>query len=113
MPLFSEAVAAIQNSVLQEHRLHVQPDTNVSLLLDELRRASVTIGPVDHRVVVCSQKFTLFIRAFAPYFDVLSTCMKLHPEWVSWFWGALRLVIKVRGLPQLTVNYTNTKADEQ
>ncbi|USP76792.1 hypothetical protein yc1106_04066 [Curvularia clavata] len=95
VPLFGEALAAIQNSILQEHRLHFQPDAQVSLLLDELRRGSVGVGSVDQRVVVCSRKLALFIRAFAPYFDVLSTCIKVHPEWVSWFWGALRLVIKM------------------
>lgn len=98
MPLFGEALAAVQDSILQEHRLHFQPDAKVLLLLDELRRGSVGIGSVDQRVVVCSRKFTLFIRTFAPYFDVLSTCIEVHPEWVSCFWGALRLVIKVRVL---------------
>ena len=111
--MFGEAIAAIQNNVLQEHRLHFQPDAQVSLLLDELRRGSVGIGSVDQRVVVCSRKLILFIRAFAPYFDVVSTCIKLNPEWVSWFWGALRLVIKVRVLSHLAANYTNTEADEQ
>ncbi|KAJ5031741.1 hypothetical protein PSV08DRAFT_399634 [Bipolaris maydis] len=93
-PLFDEAVAAIQSAVLQEHRLHFQSDANASLLLDELCRVSVNNGSVDQRVVACSRKLTLFIRTLAPYFDLLSTCIKLQPEWISWFWGALRLVIK-------------------
>jgi hypothetical protein len=50
---------------------------------------------VDRRIVACSQKFSLFIRTFTPYFDVLSTCVKVQPEWIGWFWGTVRLVFKV------------------
>lgn len=63
--------------------------------MDELRRVSVGNGAADPTVVACSRKLVLFIRAFAPYFDVLSTCITLRPEWVHWFWGAVRLVVKV------------------
>ncbi|EOA92353.1 uncharacterized protein SETTUDRAFT_170945 [Exserohilum turcica Et28A] len=94
-PLFDDAVAAIRNSIMREHSSYFQSNATAASLMDELRRVSVGNGAADPTVVACSRKLVLFIRAFAPYFDVLSTCITLRPEWVHWFWGAVRLVVKI------------------
>ncbi|KAF1839228.1 hypothetical protein BDW02DRAFT_231629 [Decorospora gaudefroyi] len=94
-PLFDEAIQAIQNTVLEGHRLQFRHDADTSLLLDELRQVSACNGSGDRRIVACSRKFTLFVRAFAPYFDIVSLCVDLRPEWIGWFWGLVRLVFKV------------------
>ncbi|KAF1940879.1 hypothetical protein EJ02DRAFT_405735 [Clathrospora elynae] len=94
-PLFDETIEAIQTTILEEHRQQFHHDASVSLLLDELLLVSAGSGSGDHRLIACSRKFSMFIRSFAPYFDVLSTCVTLKPEWVGWFWGTVRLVFKV------------------
>ncbi|KAH7359977.1 hypothetical protein BKA66DRAFT_426346 [Pyrenochaeta sp. MPI-SDFR-AT-0127] len=92
-PLFDEAIDAIQASVLDEHRQHFHHQANASLLLNELH--SVTSNSIkDPKLVLCSRKFAFFVRTFAPYFDVLNICVQVRPEWVGWFWGIVRLVLK-------------------
>ena len=52
-------------------------------------------GSTDLRRLVSTRTFTLFIRTFAPYFDVLSTCIELKPAWAGHLWGIVRLVFEV------------------
>ncbi|CAE7193427.1 hypothetical protein HRS9139_08925 [Pyrenophora teres f. teres] len=94
-PLFDEATVAIHDTILQEHRHHFHQNATASLLLDELHRLSASNISGDRSIVLSSRKFALFIRAFAPYFDVLSTCVILRSEWVGGFWGVIRLVFKI------------------
>ncbi|KAL1797449.1 hypothetical protein ACET3X_004055 [Alternaria dauci] len=94
-PLFDEAIQATHNTILLEHRQHFDHDVSASLLLNELHRLSAGNGSADRRIVVSSQKFTLFIQTCAPYFDVLGTCVRLQPAWAGYFWGTVRLVFKM------------------
>ncbi|KAI4700057.1 hypothetical protein J4E81_004093 [Alternaria sp. BMP 2799] len=96
-PFFDDAIEAIHNTILQEHRQHFDHHISSTFLLEELRRTSAGNGSADRRLVVCSRKFTLFIRTFAPYFDVLGTCVELQPEWAGCFWATVRVVFKMSG----------------
>ncbi|KAF2848970.1 hypothetical protein T440DRAFT_427681 [Plenodomus tracheiphilus IPT5] len=91
--LFDEATEAIQATVLELHRGDFLHNASAPLLLNELQ-ASHT-NSLDHRLVVCSRKFALLVRNFAPYFDILTLCVQLRSEWPSWFWGSVRLIFKV------------------
>ncbi|KAF1849900.1 uncharacterized protein K460DRAFT_326227 [Cucurbitaria berberidis CBS 394.84] len=90
---FVEAIEAIHATVLEEHQRDFH-HSNSSLFLDELRSFSTSKGNDDQRLAECFRKFGLFHRIFAPYFDVLSICVEIQPEWPSWFWGTVFLVFK-------------------
>lgn len=51
--------------------------------------------------MACQKRIALFSRTFAPYFDLLSICAQVRPDWRGWFWGTVRLVFKVRLNPLL------------
>lgn len=94
-PLFDESIAAIQHTILDEH-LHVFRHVDASSLLDELRNNIARNITRDRRIAAPSRKLALFVQAFAPYFDVLSICTKVRPEWPGCFWGLVRLLYQVR-----------------
>ncbi|OAL48734.1 hypothetical protein IQ07DRAFT_513277 [Pyrenochaeta sp. DS3sAY3a] len=95
-PRIDEAIEAIHASVLDEHRREFNHQTHASLLLNELRALSAGNGTAAGlRLVPCCQKLAIFVRNFAPYFDILSTCTQIRPEWIGWFWGTVRLVFKI------------------
>ena len=48
----------------------------------------------------------MFDHVFAPYFDILGTCVQVHPEWIGFFWGTVRLVFKVSALQSALINRT-------
>ncbi|CAO2658715.1 Nn.00g064380.m01.CDS01 [Neocucurbitaria sp. VM-36] len=91
---FDEAIEAVQATVLEEHRRDFHSHTNASLFLDELRTTSASNGASNRGLAECCRKFGLFSRVFAPYFDILSVCVHIRPEWVGSFWGIVRLVFK-------------------
>jgi len=93
--LFDEAIQATHNTILPEHCQNFHHDVSASLLLNDLHRMSTGNGSTDLRRLVSTRKFTLFIRTFAPYFDVLSTCIELKPAWAGHLWGIVRLVFEV------------------
>ncbi|RMZ66153.1 hypothetical protein GMOD_00005227 [Pyrenophora seminiperda CCB06] len=94
-PLLDAATNAIQHTIFQEHRHHFHQHASASLLLDELHRLSSGNASGNRSTVVSGRKFALFIRAFAPYFDVLGTCVKLRSEWIGGFWGLIHLIFKI------------------
>lgn len=93
--LFDEATAAIQTTVLEAQRRVFLRNASASLLLGELQASSTSTSNLDRRLAACSQKLTLFVRNFAPYFDILALCVQVRSTWASWLWGTIRLIFKI------------------
>ncbi|KAH7389505.1 hypothetical protein DE146DRAFT_165928 [Phaeosphaeria sp. MPI-PUGE-AT-0046c] len=93
-PLFDESIEAIEHTLLDVHR-EAFDHVNVSSLLDDLRGISNQSSTDDRIAIACSRKFTLFVRTFSPYFDILSICTKIRPEWIGCFWALIRLLFQV------------------
>jgi hypothetical protein len=48
------------------------------------------------RLLVCCNKINNFSESFAPYFDIINVFVQAKPEWLSVFWGSIRLIFQVR-----------------
>ena len=94
-PLFDESIEAIEHNLLDVHR-EAFHHVNAFSLLDDLRGIAKQSGTDDRVVIACSRKFTLFVRTYAPYFDILSVCTEVKPEWIGCFWALVRLLFQVR-----------------
>jgi hypothetical protein len=44
------------------------------------------------RLLVCCNKINNFSESFAPYFDIINVFIQAKPEWLSVFWGSIRLI---------------------
>jgi hypothetical protein len=93
-PFFDVSVEAIHHTLLEDHRRALD-HVDASSLLDMLRGTAARTGPSDRTLVSSSRKFALFVRAFSPYFDVLSICTRVKAEWPGHFWALVRLVFQV------------------
>lgn len=80
-----------------EHRRIFRYDADPPILLSEFRSVGMGSDPCDS-THLASRKFALFVRAFAPYFNVLGICVNVRAEWHGCFWGLVHLVFHVRSL---------------
>jgi hypothetical protein len=63
---------------------------------DESYEACVRQTEETSRLLVCCNKINDFSESFAPYFDMINVFIQAKPEWLSVFWGSIRLIFQVR-----------------
>lgn len=65
-------------------------------MVEDMRAICASNQKEQHKLLSCSKKIALFAHAFAPYFDIVGTMFHVRPDWLGWFWGAFRLIFKVK-----------------
>jgi hypothetical protein len=98
--LFEEAVSAVQSTLSEHHQQSFQYYTDANSLISALEDLCQKDGSEDRRLVACKDKFELFALSFEGYFEMLSFCVEISPEWQLRLWGLLQLVFQVSTDPQ-------------